>query len=68
VYAFLLDGMDETLARLSAWRDRRTAPGGVLDEPATVRSLLARVRWAEDCGAITEEEAVGFAGGELGTG
>jgi len=57
VYAFLLDGMEGTLARVRAWRDRTPAPGGVLDEPATVRALLARVRRAVDCGAVTEQEA-----------
>ena len=57
VYAFLLDGMEDMLARLRAWRDRTPGPGGILVEPATVRALLARVRRAVECGAVAEQEA-----------
>ncbi|MDP9343893.1 MAG: HpcH/HpaI aldolase/citrate lyase family protein [Actinomycetota bacterium] len=62
VYGFLLDGMDQTFERLRAWREEVPAPGGVLDEPATVRALLARVRRAVDCGAVTEDEVLGATG------
>jgi hypothetical protein len=61
VYAILLDGLDEALARVRAW-SAQSAAAGVLDEPATVRALLAHVRRAVDCGAILEAEALDRAG------
>ncbi|MCG5211733.1 DUF6986 family protein [Streptosporangium soli] len=40
-YAFHLAHRDEYAGRVGAWQDRRTAGGGVLDEPATIRTLTA---------------------------
>lgn len=61
VYAILLDGLDDVLGRIRAWSAQSSA-AGVLDEPATVRSLLAQVRRAIDCGAVPEAEALDRAG------
>ena len=65
VYGCYLDGVDETIARVTAWRRLRTGaadggPGkdGVLDEPATVAAMEARLRRAVECGAL-DEEALG---------
>ncbi len=53
VYAFHLQGVDEVVARVKAWNDGgKNADSGVLDEPATIKSLNARLRRAVDCGAI----------------
>ena len=55
VYAFHLTGLDEAIERVRAWNDadgtdRRA--DGILDEPATIRALTARLRRAVDCGAV----------------
>jgi citrate lyase beta subunit len=55
VYGFYLDGVDETIARVAAWRDQSAGKDGVLDEPATVKALEARLRRAVDCGALDKE-------------
>jgi hypothetical protein len=55
VYAHLLDGMPQVLDRLAAWHAGATG-GGVLDEPATVRTLEAQVQRAVDCGAVAPAE------------
>lgn len=52
VYAFYLDGMDETIARVRAWKDGVQGVGGILDEPATITALTTRLRRAADCGAL----------------
>ncbi|MBC6462480.1 DUF6986 family protein [Actinomadura sp. HBU206391] len=57
VYAFHLTGIDEDLARVKAWREHSQRQGGVLEEPATVKALNARLRRAVDCGAL-ESSAV----------
>jgi citrate lyase beta subunit len=54
VYGFLLDGIEETIARMTAWRRHTAGKDGVLDEPATIKALEARVRRAVDCGALDE--------------
>jgi citrate lyase beta subunit len=56
VYAFLLDGLDDALARLGRWTAQEAA-AGVLDEPATIRTLTRQVRRAVACGAIDAGEA-----------
>jgi citrate lyase beta subunit len=60
VYGRYLDGVDETIARVRAWHERSAgkeaddgAPG-VLDEPATIAAMEARLRRAVDCGALDE--------------
>ncbi|MEU5881788.1 aldolase [Spirillospora sp. NPDC047279] len=54
VYAFHLSGVDEVIGRVRAWHEQAAGDDGVLDEPATVRALTARLRRAVDCGALDE--------------
>ncbi|MFI6812107.1 DUF6986 family protein [Nonomuraea sp. NPDC050328] len=46
VYAFHLARYDEYAARVRAWEEQRQV-GGVLDEPATIKSLAAALRRAD---------------------
>ncbi|WP_084959137.1 DUF6986 family protein [Thermoactinospora rubra] len=46
VYAFHLATYDEYAARVRAWEEQRQV-GGVMDEPATVRTLAAALRRAD---------------------
>ncbi|HSJ43953.1 MAG TPA: hypothetical protein VK923_04630 [Euzebyales bacterium] len=67
VHAFHLAHLDDTIARLAAWsatRDGATGggDGGVVDEPATIRALLASLRRAVDCGAAEADDAYPAAG------
>jgi citrate lyase beta subunit len=55
VFADVLAGIDDALDRLARW-DAGDTSGGVMDEPATIRTLEAAVQRAVDCGAITEDE------------
>lgn len=54
VYAFHLAGVDDVIGRVRAWEEQAADANGVLDEPATVKALLARLRRAVDCGALDE--------------
>ncbi|GAA4094327.1 DUF6986 family protein [Actinomadura miaoliensis] len=55
VYAFHLSGVDEVIGRVRAWHEQAAGKGdGVLDEPATIKALTARLRRAVDCGALDE--------------
>ncbi|GAA2578991.1 aldolase [Actinomadura fulvescens] len=55
VYAFHLSGVDEVIGRVRAWQEQAAGgDDGVLDEPATIRALTARLRRAVDCGALDE--------------
>jgi citrate lyase beta subunit len=59
VYAFHLTGLDEAVARVRSWHDGGGADArtdGVLDEPATIKALTARLRRAVDCGAVDADE------------
>ncbi|NJP96549.1 aldolase [Nonomuraea sp. FMUSA5-5] len=47
VYAFHLARYDSYRERVLAWEERRSAGGGVLDEPATIRTLAAALRRAD---------------------
>lgn len=47
VYAFHLAHYDSYRERVRAWEERRAAGGGVMDEPATVRTLAAALRRAD---------------------
>ena len=58
VYAFHLNGFDDLSARVRAWSQQSPGSNGVVDEPATVKALIARLRRAVGCGAITETEAL----------
>ena len=67
VYGWLLPHLDDAASRVRAWRRRVEAPG-VLDEPATVGSLLRYLRFAVSSGAVDEAEvleATGLARDEL---
>jgi citrate lyase beta subunit len=52
VYAFHLNGLDDAIGRVRSWNENGQAGGGVLDEPATIKALNARLRRAVDCGAM----------------
>jgi citrate lyase beta subunit len=55
VYAFHLSGLDDAIERVRSWHEdggTETRADGVLDEPATIKALTARLRRAVDCGAI----------------
>jgi hypothetical protein len=56
VFAFHLDGIDDTIARLRAAHDGGDAVAGVMDEPATVKTLTDRLRKAVDCGALDDTD------------
>ena len=67
VHAFHLSHLDDTIARLAAWSAMRDSTagggdGGVVDEPATIRALLASLRRAVDCGAIDAQTAYAAGG------
>ncbi|MFG1696539.1 DUF6986 family protein [Nonomuraea sp. NPDC049309] len=47
VYAFHLEHYDSYRERVLAWEERRAAGGGVMDEPATIRTLAAALRRAD---------------------
>jgi citrate lyase beta subunit len=57
VYGWLLPHLDDAASRARAWRRRVEAPG-VLDEPATVGSLLRYLRFAVSSGAVDEAEVL----------
>ncbi|GAB3982359.1 aldolase/citrate lyase family protein [Actinoallomurus acanthiterrae] len=54
VYAYLLNGLDDTVERLRAHRSGQ-GDGSALDDPATVAALTARLRSAVDCGAVDRD-------------
>ncbi|MFC4115876.1 DUF6986 family protein [Nonomuraea zeae] len=47
VYAFHLARYDSYRDRVRAWEEQREAGGGVMDEPATIRTLAAALRRAD---------------------
>jgi hypothetical protein len=51
-YAFHLARMEEYAERVGAWRERRAAGGGVLDEPATIKTLTAALARADHALAL----------------
>ena len=57
VYGWLLPHLDDATSRVRAWREG-VAAVGVLDEPATVTSLLRYLRFAVSSGAVDEAEVV----------
>ena len=60
VYGWLLPHLDDATARVAAWR-AGAASEGVVDEPATVTSLLRYLRLAVSSGAVDEAEVLGRA-------
>ncbi|MCI0635097.1 MAG: aldolase [Actinobacteria bacterium] len=61
VYGWLLPRMDESMSRVRSWREQAEA-AGVLDEPATVSSLLRYLRFAVTSGAAGEDEVLAGSG------
>src|SRR6185436_694815 len=61
VFGWLLPHLDDAAFRVRAWR-RRVEAHGVLDEPATVASLLRYLRFAISSGAVEEDEVLEAAG------
>ena len=55
IYGWLLPHLDGAIERVRAWRQRMAADG-VLDEPATISSLLHYLRLAVTSGAVEEDE------------
>jgi hypothetical protein len=55
VYGWLLPRLDGAVSRVRAWREQAPADG-VLDEPATVTSLLRYLRFAVTSGAVEESD------------
>jgi hypothetical protein len=54
VYAYLLNGLDDTVDRLRAHRSGQA--DGAADGPSTVAALTARLRRAVDCGAVDRDD------------
>ncbi len=64
VYAFHLTGLDDAIDRVRSWHEHEGADvraDGVMDEPATIKALTARLRRAVDCGAV-DADAVSLPG------
>ncbi len=61
VYGWLLAHLDDATSRVRAWREG-VAAAGVLDEPATVTSLLRYLRFAVSSGAVDEAEVLDTTG------
>jgi citrate lyase beta subunit len=61
VYGWLLPHLDDATARVAAWR-AGAASEGVVDEPASVTSLLRYLRLAVSSGAADEAEVLERAG------
>ena len=57
VYGWLLPHLDDAMSRVRSWRQQAGA-AGVLDEPATVSSLLRYLRFAISSGAVDEAEVL----------
>jgi hypothetical protein len=58
VYGWLLPHLDDAVTRVRAWRERSAAAEGVLDEPATVSSLLRYLRFVVSSGAAEQAEVL----------
>jgi citrate lyase beta subunit len=61
VYGWLLPHLDDATARVGAWR-AGAASEGLLDEPATITSLLRYLRLAVSSGAVDQAEVLERAG------
>ena len=61
IFGWLLPHLGDAIERVRAWREG-TAAGGVLDEPATVTSLLRYLRFAVASGAVEEDEVLAATG------
>jgi citrate lyase beta subunit len=61
VYGWLLERLGGAVERVTAWREGASARG-VLDEPATITSLLRYLRFAVSSGAVDEWEVLSDTG------
>ncbi len=61
VYGWLLERLGGATERVTAWREGAPARG-VLDEPATITSLLRYLRFAVSSGAVDESEVLSDTG------
>jgi citrate lyase beta subunit len=61
VYAWLLPHLDDAVERVRAWR-RGSASAGVMEEPATITSLMRYLRFAVSSGAVEETEVLSATG------
>jgi citrate lyase beta subunit len=61
LYGWLLPHLDDALERVRAWREGGTS-AAVLDEPATVTSLLRFLRFTASSGAVEEDEVLAATG------
>jgi citrate lyase beta subunit len=57
VYGWLLPHLDDAVERVRAWR-QGSAFAGVMDEPATISSLLRYLRLAVSSGAVDQDEVL----------
>jgi hypothetical protein len=67
VYGWLLPHLEDAVERVRAWR-RASGSAGVMDEPATITSLLRYLRFAVSSSAVDEAEvlaATGLQGDDL---
>jgi hypothetical protein len=58
VYAWHLEAFEHAAARIAAFNAGEPGPGGILDEPATIKALVGQLRRAVHCGAVPEAEAL----------
>jgi citrate lyase beta subunit len=61
VYGWLLPHLEDAVERVRAWR-RGSGSAGVMDEPATITSLLRYLRFALSSGAVDEAEVLAATG------
>jgi citrate lyase beta subunit len=61
IHGWLLPHLDDAIERVRTWREG-TAAGGVLDEPATIASLLRYLRLVVTSGAVEEAEVLRLTG------
>ena len=61
VYGWLLPHLDDAVERVRAWQ-QGSAAAGVMDEPATITSLLRYLRFTVSSGAVDEAEVLGATG------
>jgi citrate lyase beta subunit len=67
VYGWLLPHLEDAIERVREWR-RGSGSAGVMDEPATITSLLRYLRFAVSSGAVDQAEvlaATGLQGDDL---
>ncbi len=61
IYGWLLPHLDDAVDRVRGWR-AGASPDGVLDEPATIASLLRYLRFVVSSGAVDEADVLSATG------